>query len=334
MARAARGIAALMIACACVGIAPSGAAADGTAARWAILVAGVSGDPELHNSFLKQLKRLRSVLEGTMGFTHDRVVALAEDPAADTALVQFKSTRENLEKVCRELSSRVRQDDLVFVFFLGHGSAEGNVYKFNLVGPDPTAADLARILYAIPSQHFVIVNTTTCSGASLPVLARKGSIVLTATKSGYEKNQTHLAEYFIEALEAGNADTDKNGRISVLEAFNYASLKVGEYYTREGHLQTEHPVLDDNGDAQAHDRPSPDNGDGLLARTTYLDAGAAAAAASTPGGRELEQAAQELEKQIENLKYRKSAMPADEYERELEALLLKLAQVNAKLRKP
>ncbi len=259
----------------------------------------------------------------------------AEDPAKDPALVQFKSTRENLDKVCRDLAPRVRKEDEVFVFIVGHGNAEGSVYKLNLVGPDPTAEELAATLYSLPSQHFVVVNTTTCSGGSLAALSRKGSIVLTATKSGHEKNQTHLGEYFVEALEAGNADSDKSGRVSILEAFDYASLKVSEYYTREGHLQTEHPVLDDNGDTQAHDKPAPDNGDGFLARTTYLDAGpaAAAAGAATPEQVELARLSQELEKEIESLKYRKSGMPADEYERQLEDLLLKLARTNAKLQK-
>jgi hypothetical protein len=326
--------AALLLTCACISFAAA-RPADGDPGRWAVLVAGISGEPELQTSFLAQLKRLRSILEGPFGFARDRIVVLAEDPARDTALVQFKSTRENLEKVCRDLAPRVQRDDLVFVFILGHGSAEGSVYKLNLVGPDPTAGELAKMLYAIPSRHFVIVNTTTCSGASLPALSRAGSVVLTATRSGFEKNQTHLAEYFIEGLEESNADRDKNGRISLLEAFNYAALKVSEYYAREGILQTEHPVLDDNGDSQAHDKPEPDNGDGLLARTTYLDRGAASVSVtSAPSeARDLMRTAEELEKQIENLKYRKPGMPADEYERQLEALLLKLAQVNAKLQK-
>ncbi len=333
MTKMARGLAAFLIACACAAAARSGLPAEGSPGRWAILIAGISGDPELHKSFLAQLKRLRSVLEGPLGYPRDRVFVLAEDPAQAPELIQYKSTRENLDKVCRDLSLRVRKDDQVFVFILGHGNAEGSVYKLNLVGPDPTAEELARSLYAIPSQSFVIVNTTTCSGGSLAALSRKGSIVLTATKSGHEKNQTHLSAYFIEALEAGNADTDKSGRVSILEAFNYADLKVSEYYTREGNLQTEHPVLDDNGDAQAHDKPAPENGDGFLARTTHLDAGpvAAAAGTATPEQRELARTAQDLEKEIESLKYKKSGMPTDEYERQLEALLLKLARVNAKL---
>jgi hypothetical protein len=312
---------------------PAATPADGAPQRWAVLVAGISGDPGLQSAFLGQLQRLCTILTGLYGFPRDHVSVLAEDPSKDSSLVQFKSTRENLEKVAGDLAPKVGKEDMVFVFLLGHGSAEGNVYKLNLVGPDPTADELAKLLYSIPSQHFVIVNTTTCSGASMQALSRKGSVILTATKSGHEKNQTHLADYFIEALEEGNGDADKNGRVSLLEAFNYASTKVAEYYKREGNLQTEHPVLDDNGDVEAHDKPGPENGDGLLARTTYLDRGAASvvASASTPERRELGRTAEELQKQIEDLKYRKSGMPADEYERQLEALLLKLAQVNAKL---
>jgi hypothetical protein len=144
-----------------------------------------------------------------------------------------------------------------------------------------------------------------------------------------------MAEFFVEAFKDGNADVDKNGRVSVLEAFSYAARKVEEYYSKEGNLQTEHPVLEDSGDGKANAKPGPENGEGLLARTTYLDSGLPSLAKGKTSSEEgaLAQEAQALEKQIEALKYTKGEMPEAEYEKKLEALLLRLAQINAKLRK-
>src|SRR5262245_16362010 len=303
--------------------------------HWAILISGVSGDPELQEHFLKLTREFRASLEGSLQFPRDQVIVLFDDPSKDPALIQYQSSRENLEKVCRDLAGRVGKDDLVFVFIMGHGNFDSKGYKLNLPGPDPTAEELALMLYSIPAQRFVVVNTTTCSGASIPALAKKGKIVVTATKSGQEKNQTHMAQFFVEAFKEGNADTDKNGRVSVLEAFTYAARKVEEYYSKEGNLQTEHPVLEDSGDGKPNAKPGPENGEGLLARTTYLDSRLPTVAkgktSSEEGGLALE--AQNLEKQIEALKYAKGEMPEAEYEKKLEALLLRLAQINAKLRK-
>ena len=324
----------LLLLCLWIAMAASAGASDGPR-QWAILVTGVSGDPELQAHFLKLTREFRSYLEGPLQFPRSQVVVLFDDPAKDPELIQYQSNRENLAKVCHDLAGRVGKDDLVLVFIMGHGNFDSRGYKLNLPGPDPTADELGRMLNVIPAHRLVVVNTTTCSGGSIPALAKKGTIVVTATKSGQEKNQTHMAEFFVEAFKDGNADVDKNGRVSVLEAFTYATRKVEEYYSKEGNLQTEHPVLEDSGDGKASAKPGPEDGEGLLARTTYLGSGTPSRAQGkmSPEEGALAREAQDLEKQIEALKYTKGEMPEAEYEKKLEALLLRLAQINAKLRK-
>jgi hypothetical protein len=314
---------------------PVTAAADGPDGRWAILMAGVSGDPGLQMEYLKELRDLRTILEGSFHFPKDRVFVLFDDASKDRELIQHQSTRADLATVCRNIAGRAAKEDLVFVFIAGHGSSDANGYKFNMVGPDPTAKELASILYSIHSQHFVVVNTTTCSGSSLQALSGKGRVVITSTRTGSEKNLTHMGGFFVEALREGNADTDKNGRVSLLEAFNYAAKKVEQFYSSEGNIQTEHSMLDDDGDGSGHPVPGPENGDGLLARTTYLDSGSAAMAkgGADPERQKLALEAQSLEQQIETLKFAKAGMPQADYEQKLEQLLIKLAQVNARLRK-
>jgi hypothetical protein len=314
----------------CLGAAAAkGAERDG---RWAILISGASGDPDLQKMYLKEIADLHSILAGPFEFPRDQIFVLFDDPSLNPDLIGYKSTMESLQTVCRNLASRVRNEDLIFVFIEGHGNYDGKVYKLNLAGPDPTAEDLASAFSSIPAQRIVVVNATNCSGGSLPALSQKGRIVITATKSGMEKNQTHLGQYFIDALKNNAADSDKNGRVSFLEAFSYASQKVEEYYKGEGSLQTEHPALDDRGDGHAQDKPSQENGIGLLAGTIFLDAGMHAEKQNlNREQQELARAAQELEKQIEALKYAKSRIPEAEYEKKLEELLLRLARINAKL---
>jgi len=302
--------------------------------RWAILISGSSGDDDLQKRYLQEINELYSTLKGPLGFSPDRIVVLFDDPSKNPDLVQHKSTRENLQEVCRNLQQQVSGEDLVFVFIEGHGNYDAETYKLNLPGPDPTAVELAAMLYSIPARNFILVNATSCSGGSIVALSRKGSIVITATKSGREKNLTHTGRFFIESFKDNAADIDKSGRVSLIEAYMHTLRNVETFYEKEGRMQTEHPMLDDNGDAEANNDPSPENGEGLLARMTYLDAGPGTGpgAALTPEQQKLALEAQELEKQIEALKYAKGEMQEEDYEKELEELFLRLARINARLR--
>ncbi len=301
--------------------------------RWAILIVGSSGDADLRKTYLKEIMDLHEVLTGPLALPRDRIKVLFDQPSENPDLIQFKSTLENLRAVSRDFAGRVNKNDRVFLFIEGHGSYDGKIYKLNLPDADPTAEELAAILSSIPVRQIVVVNATSCSGGSLTALSQAGRVIITATKSGMEKNQTHFGRHFVDAFKNNAADSDKNGRVSIIEAFSFAGRKVEDYYSVGGNLQTEHPVLDDNGDAKAESNPSPENGEGLLARTTYLDAGGRPGIRKslTPEQDILARTAREIEDQIETLKYAKSEMPEAEYEKRLEELLLKLAQINAKL---
>ena len=54
------------------------------------------------------------------------------------------------------------------------------------------------------------------------------------------------------------ADSDKDGRISLWEAFAYASTLVKQYYEQRGQLSTERPVLDDTGDGVGKEAAAPE----------------------------------------------------------------------------
>ena len=95
--------------------------------------------------------------------------------------------------------------------------------RFNLPGPDLTAAEFARLLDRLAAQPVVFVNTASSSGGFVAALSGKDRTIITATKTDGERNQTRFGEFFAEALRPPtDADSDKDGRVSVLEAFVWA----------------------------------------------------------------------------------------------------------------
>ena len=205
-------------------------------------------------------------------------------------------------------------------------------YKFNIPGPDLTGTELASLLDRISATRQLVVNMTSSSGGSIALLQKKNRIVISATKNGTEKNATVFARYWAEALRDPAADTDKNDAVSALEAFHFAQRKTNESFDSEKRLATEHAVLEDAGKGDGERAPSAENGEGKLAAVfPVVRLGANAAAARDPAKRPLLDKKEQLEQAIDQLKYDKAAVPADEYRQRLNSLLLELAKTQEAL---
>ena len=76
----------------------------------------------------------------------------------------------------------------------------------------------------------------------------KRRVVVSATKSGQEQNFARFGDFFSQAIGALEADGDKDGQTSLLEAYLWASRRVAEFYEQDSRLATEHALLDDNAD--------------------------------------------------------------------------------------
>lgn len=135
----------------------------------------------------------------------------------------------------------------LWLVLIGHGTFDGRTAKFNLRGPDFSSEDLAEWLKPF-NRPIVIINTTSSSAPFLNKLSGNNRVIITATKSGYELNYTRFGKYFADSINEPQADLDKDGQTSLLEAFLTASNRVAEFYSAEGRLATEHALLDDNGD--------------------------------------------------------------------------------------
>jgi hypothetical protein len=287
-----------------------------------LTVAGLGGAPEYDQRFTGWAKDL------------DKLLRAAEPNAKIETLMGADATKANVQARLHDISSKAKPDDSVIVMLIGHGSFDNIDYKFNLPGPDLTATELGNLLDKVPAKHQLVVNMTSSSGGSLTALERPNRVVITATKTGTEKNATYFARYWIEALRDPAADSDKNESISALEAFKYAEQKTSSFFETQKRLATEHALLEDTGKGEGVKAPSPDNGEGLVAsHFTVLHLGAVAAQINNPEKLALLKKKEELEQSIDDLKYRKASMDLAEYRAKMNQFLLQLAQTQEALDK-
>jgi len=290
-----------------------------------LIVAGLGGEPEYTESFRAWSSTLYSAAEKRLGLPRSHITYLNESPEKDPGRASGRSTREAVEKAFADIQGRCRPGDTLVVILFGHGSGASEDARVSLPGPDSSARDFANWLAPFALQRVVFVNTASASGDFQKVLAAKNRIILTSTKSSQERNEAVFGKYFSEALSGDAADVDKNGQVSILEAFETAKTQVATEYQRERRLLTEHAVLED-GEG------------GALARSTFLtgrpSAAAEAAATTTdPVLATLEQERRVLEDKVEALKAKKSDLPEDRYQSDLEQLLLSLAMKNQEIRR-
>jgi hypothetical protein len=288
------------------------------AATYFVIVAGLGGEPDYDQRFTTAANDL------------DRVLKASGPSAQVTTLTGTQATAADLKRSLQAVAQTAKLDDDFALILIGHGSFDGVEYKFNLVGPDVTAAEIAGLCDHIATRRQLIVDTTSASGGAIPALARPGRAVIAATKSGTEKNATVFARYWVEAFQDPAADTDKSDSVSAMEAFSYATRKTAAFYDAQKRLATEHAVFNDTGRGEPVREPSGSQGI-LLASFTLLRLGASQQAANDPAKRALLEKKEELEQKIDTLKYQKAAMDAADYKKQLTEALVELAKVQEEL---
>ena len=317
---------------------------------FALIVTGAAGEPAYAERFEEVGATIVDALRRSVPAA--QVTWLAETPQRDPGRIAGRSAKADVDRALDRLAAQAGAGDQVLVVLVGHGSHEGPESRVNLPGPDLTAAQLGRKLDAIRGARVAGVNAASASGDFVGALAKPGRVVVTATKTAFERNETRFAEHFAHALAQDVADTDKDGRVSLLEAFTYARAEVVRAYERDRRLLTEHAMLDGDGDGTGTADATGQDADGRLARTFILGgtsavaagaggASAAPGAGARPAGgaastdpRVAALAAEKaaLEQQVADLRGRKAGMEPAAYERELERLLVALAERTQALR--
>lgn len=317
-----------------VGQAPDARAQAGSGGiageRHAVILGGLGGNPAYTETFGAYLRDTRAALVDRAGFDESNVLVLGEQAIADDPFVDGVSTAEAIRAHFTELAERMTADDHLYVILFGHGSFDGANARLNIPRRDLDDFDYAAMLDGIPAGRVVFVNTASASGPFAAALSAPERIVITATASGTERDETIFPQFFVESLRNPDADLDKNGGLSVLEAFTYAARRTGRHYEEAGQLATEHALMEDNADGSGSRVDALDGEDGSLASITYImprtDLASVSAAA-----RPLLQEKEMLERTIAETKNRKTEMTEEAYYGELEELFVRLARLNERV---
>lgn len=302
-------------------IALSLAALDSEVPPRVIVVTGASGEPEFEVRFRRWADRWQSAAE-----------------TASAELVRIGSTREpgvdDREQLRRALVESSAGESPIWLVLIGHGTFDGIEAKFNLRGPDITADDLAAWL-GTTTRPIAVINCASASGPFINTLSGENRIIVTATRSGDEQNYARFGEYLAEAIADPAADLDKDGQVSLLEAFLTAGSRVNEFYQTTARLATEHALIDDNGDGfgtpadwfrgvratkRARDGATLD---GVRAHQLHLILSDRERGIPP----EVRERRDEIERAIADLRDRKADLEEDEYYAMLEPLALELAKL-------
>jgi len=320
----------------------------------ALIISGVPGDEKFAAKYAKWTETTKKILTEDMGFAPNRVVVLADD----------KSTQANIKEAFAKLKEQLKPADSFFLFLIGHGSyedspvasgnsapalsapggggrgagapplagaaARGNTaaggYKFNNSGPDLTAKEFSDLMDGLSAGRIVVVNGTSNSGGATEAMAKKNRLIISATKSGFEGNDTVFYEYFLGGLQKAAADENKDQKISVWEAFKFAVDGTERFYKDGGRIATEHPQISDNGAPMTGVLPQAS----ILASLTTFNVDHPTLVADAKLQALLNQQ-KELQQQIEELQINKAAMLKEDFDKKFEELILKLSTVGQQI---
>jgi hypothetical protein len=289
------------------------------AGQTVVAVVGAGGEEEFQKQFAQWAEHWEKAAQ--TGEAEFFAVGVEPGETNDVARLQ-----ETLAKLSHE-------GEPLWLVLLGHGTFDGKEAKFNLRGPDFSASELAKWLQPF-TRPLVVINTGSSSAPFLNTLSRSNRVIITATRSGHEQNFARLGKYLSEAIGSAQADLDKDGQTSLLEAFVSAARQTTDFYKEEGRLATEHALLDDNGDGfgtqadwfrgvRAVKKPEKGGLDGLRAHQLHLVRNDQEKKLSP----QVRLRRDEIELAVSKLREAKGTMKDDEYYKQLEPLLVEMARL-------
>lgn len=289
--------------------------------RTCIVITGLGGLPEYEENFIRWGGAVAE--------------ACGKEPGSNVYSLDGRQQKKNtILQTFNQIQSSTSLRELWF-FLIGHANHDGQNYKFNISGPDLTDTEIKKFISSLGGTRTYIIAATSASGVLASDLSQQHRVIVTATKSRFERQPPLFMSFFIEAVTSAEADTDKNGKVSLLEAFLFSDQKVSSWFEEKGRIQTEHSLLDDNGQARLNDNSE----DSKIEASAYGTLLAATAYLSTPPeqsyrsleARELAAERVLIEREIADLKFRKNQIPEENYYNHLEEFLVKLATINEKI---
>jgi len=293
-----------------------------------ILVVGAAGEEEFGARFEEWAARWeQAAVKGGV-----RLVRIGAATNAPTSGEDDSTDRDRL-KAALQAETKDGPAELWLVL-VGHGTFDGKEAKFNLNGTDFSATELGDWLKPL-TRPVAVINTSSASAPFIKAVSAPGRVIVAATRSGHEQNFAYFAKHMGEAIGDARADLDKDGQVSLLEAFLVGARRTAEFYDMEGRLATEHAVIDDNGDGlgtpadffrgiravKKAEQGSPVDG----ARAHQFHLIRSSTEAEMPA--ELRAKRDALELQIEKLRGQKATIEEADYYSKLEKLLLEMSKV-------
>jgi hypothetical protein len=229
-----------------------------------------------------------------------------------------QARRDSVRRELETFAAKLKANDSATVVLIGHGTYDGEEYRFNVPGADITGTELAGLFDKFAAKQQLIVNATSASGATIDLWKHPDRVVITATKSGGERTATRFAQFWVQAVTSDGADVNKDEIVTAAEAFDYTNRQVAASYKSDVALATEHARM-----------AADENVTFTVARL----GGSTVSGASPEVAALLAQRGQ-IEQDLAGVKERKATLSQDQYYDELEGVLVKLAllqrQIDAK----
>ncbi len=270
------------------------------AENYSLVVQGLGGTPKYEEEFSRDAMAIAKA-----------TLKLSEFPENHIFLGEKQAKRETILQKFEDFVGKIKPHDSFILTLIGHGSFDGNEFKFNLPGEDLSGYELVTALERIPAQRQLLVIASSSSGAMLDLLSSNGRTVVTATRSGRESNAVSFSRHWAEAMTSNSADTNKDELLSAAEAFRFTEKRIDEYYKSEKTLATEHPRMINNNNPEFY-----------LARTGKL-----AGSERNPRVSILLHKRSRLAEEFYSLKNRKAEMSEQAYLDSLQKILLQIANL-------
>jgi hypothetical protein len=278
-----------------------------SAAPFTFIVAGLGGEQQYEQRFREQAAALAAAAEKAAGAPGHVVVLTGE-----------QARRDSLRREFDGFAGKVKATDSVTVVLIGHGTYDGDDYRFNVPGADITGAELGDLFDKLTAKQQLIVNATSASGATIDLWKRPQRVVITATKSGGERTATRFAQFWAQAVTSDAADVNKDEIVTAAEAFDFTNRQVAASFKSDVSLATEHA------------RMEADESTAF----TVARLGGSAGSSSNPEVASLLAQRGQIEHDLNSVKERKASLSQDQYYDQLEGVLVKLAllqrQIDAK----
>ena len=227
----------------CLLLFSSFAAGQAAENRVCLVITGLGGLPEYEENFLDWGSETQAVFQDQLG---SKVYYLDGRTQKKTDILEIFNT----------IASTASLDE-VWIFLIGHANYDNRQYKFNISGPDLTDDEIRNFLDSLGDTRVFLIAATSSSGVLASKLTQANRVIVTATRSQTEKQPPLFMSFFLEAVASAAADTDKSGRVSLLEAYLFSQQKVADWFEEKGRILTEHPLLEDNGRIRLGDKEDP-----------------------------------------------------------------------------